>query len=620
MTDLSVVVLTWNTKDMTLACLKQLQMALREVDRRRGWSSEVIIVDNGSTDGTAVELRQRFPEMELQENEENLGFAAGMNGGLCRAEGETVLLLNSDAFLGAATIEACLDTLSLHEEAGMVGPRLLHPDGRIQRSVHSFPGVWSEILPRFLIEARHARRERSESGEEAQALPVDALRGAVLFVRRALIEEVGPLPEEYFFFLEETDWCWQARKKGWQVLYVPGAPALHLLGESSKRRELLSAGEVPVDVDGADAKAQTLGFFGGALQLRRELLAVAAPGRCPAQERRQSFGGGGRKKGDAKLPPASVIVNFVGAKEFSSACVEEVLQMSIPVAMETVAATALQDSERIETAFDDLKKAFGGNDCAPIGDLTYSIGVEVVPTIKWTGDYRKLKVTVQSPGDDVTDAAEAESIFNAALRNLGTMRVVADRGLEVGDQVVMDLSAVNKATGEEIEGIKQEKFNLDTGAARLNLPGLVDGIVGMKTGETREVPITMPDDWPQAFIRGVEATFTITLRELFQNDVPAPTDDIASKIYPDASTIDDAKAKILESQKATTAAMLEQTTNEALVDALAAICDALHRPHLTLFFERLRPAKLAAATTAWGSDPWVRAHRTLLALRRGLAF
>ena len=165
----------------------------------------------------------------------------------------------------------------------------------------------------------------------------------------------------------------------------------------------------------------------------------------------------------------------------------------------------------IETAFDDLKKAFGGNDCAPIGDLTYSIGVEVVPTIKWTGDYRKLKVTVQSPGDDVTDAAEAESIFNAALRNLGTMRAVADRGREVGDQVVVDLSAANKATGEEIEGIKQEKFNLDTGAARLNLPGLVDGIVGMKTGETREVPITMPDDWLQAFIRGVEATFTITV-------------------------------------------------------------------------------------------------------------
>ena len=284
--------------------------------------------------------------------------------------------------------------------------------------------------------------------------------------------------------------------------------------------------------------------------------------------------GGGRKKGDGKLPPASVIVNFVGAKEFASACVEEMLQVSIPVAMETVSATALQDSERIETAFDDLKLAFGGEDCLPVGDLTYSIGVEVVPTIKWTGDYRKLAVSVQSPGDDVTDAAEADSIFNAALRNLGTMRVVVDGGLEVGDQVVMDFSAVNASTGQEIEGIKQEKFNLDTGAARLNLPGLVDGIVGMKTGETREIKITMPQDWPQAFIRGVEANFTITLKELFQNDVPEPTDEIASQIYPDASTIDEAKAKILESQKAQTAAYLEQATNEALVDALAAICDA----------------------------------------------
>ena len=284
--------------------------------------------------------------------------------------------------------------------------------------------------------------------------------------------------------------------------------------------------------------------------------------------------GGGRKKGDGKLPPASVIVNFVGAKEFASACVEEMLQVSIPVAMETVSATTLQDSERIETAFDDLKLAFGGEDCLPVGDLTYSIGVEVVPTIKWTGDYRKLAVSVQSPGDDVTDAAEADSIFNAALRNLGTMRVVVDRGLEVGDQVVMDLSAVNASTGDEIEGIKQEKFNLDTGAARLNLPGLIDGIVGMKTGETREIKITMPQDWPQAFIRGVEANFTITLKELFQNDVPEPTDEIASQIYPDAATIDEAKAKILESQKAQTAAYLEQATNEALVDALAAICDA----------------------------------------------
>lgn len=163
-------------------------------------------------------------------------------------------------------------------------------------------------------------------------------------------------------------------------------------------------------------------------------------------------GGSRKKKTDGYLPPAGVLINFVGEKEFKSACVEEMLQNSIPAAMETVAATALQDSERIETAFDELVKAFSGQDCAPVGDLIYVISVEVVPTINWTGDYRKLKVTVTAPGDDETDALEAESLFKKQLRSLGTMRVVMDRGLQVRDQVVMDLDAVKADTGEAIEG------------------------------------------------------------------------------------------------------------------------------------------------------------------------
>ena len=111
--------------------------------------------------------------------------------------------------------------------------------------------------------------------------------------------------------------------------------------------------------------------------------------------------GGGRKKGDDKLPPANVIVNFVGEKEFKSACVEEMLQQSIPQAMQTVASVALQDSERIETPFDELFKAFSGKDASPVGDVIYGISCEVVPTITWNGDYRKLKVEVTAPSDDV---------------------------------------------------------------------------------------------------------------------------------------------------------------------------------------------------------------------------
>lgn len=284
--------------------------------------------------------------------------------------------------------------------------------------------------------------------------------------------------------------------------------------------------------------------------------------------------GGGRKKADAQLPPADVIINFVGEKTFKQTCVEEMLQRSIPKAMEVVAQTALQDSERIETAFEDLVKNFDNKLAEPSGDVSYSIICEVTPVIVWTGDYRKLKVVVTAPGDDASDAMEAEAVFNSQLRQLGTMRVVVDRGLEVGDQVVMDLDAADTTTNEPIEGIKQEKFSLDTGAAKINLPGLVDGLIGMKTGDTKTFPITMPSDWPQAFIRGVKADFTVTIKELFDNEVPEPTDDIAEKIFPEAKSIEDAKAKLLEMQQENTKAMLERITDEALVDALADICQA----------------------------------------------
>ena len=104
------------------------------------------------------------------------------------------------------------------------------------------------------------------------------------------------------------------------------------------------------------------------------------------------------------------------------------------------------------------------------------------------------------------------------LRDQGTMRVVIDRGMQAGDQVVMDLEAVNAATGDAIEGIKQERFQLDTAAARINLPGLIDGLVGMKPGETKTFPLTMPNDWPQDFVRGITADFTVKLTELFDNE------------------------------------------------------------------------------------------------------
>ena len=197
---------------------------------------------------------------------------------------------------------------------------------------------------------------------------------------------------------------------------------------------------------------------------------------------------GGRKKGANVLPPAGVIVNFVGEKEFGAACAEEMLQLSLPKAMEVVSATALQDSEKIETSFDDLLKAFSGKECEPTGDVIYSVTVEVVPTIKWTGDYRKLSVTVTSPGDDETDALEAEAIFNTRLRGLGTMRVVVDRGLEIGDQAVMDLEAVNAETRTPIDGDQAEEVQPGHGRGEGEPPGFDRRNHRDETGGAAHVP------------------------------------------------------------------------------------------------------------------------------------
>ncbi len=231
MTELSVVIVTWNTRDLAVSCIRRLQWELGELGAKSGIASEILVVDNGSTDGTGETLRQRFPGVDVIRLPENQGFAAGNNAAFRRASGRFVLLMNSDVEISCASLDRCVGVLRDSPRAGAVGPRLLFPDGRTQASVHGFPGLWDELVPR-----RWRGRAAGEFDVGASSVAsVDALRGAALFVRREVIENVGPLCEDYFFFLEETDWCWRMREAGWEVLFVPNATATHQLGASSKR-------------------------------------------------------------------------------------------------------------------------------------------------------------------------------------------------------------------------------------------------------------------------------------------------------------------------------------------------------------------------------------------------
>ena len=225
MADVAIVVLTYNG-------LPWVERALASVA-----GHETVVVDHGSTDGTLDLVRERFPDVRIVE-QENLGFGGGNNRGIAETDAPWVLLLNSDAWF--ADEDGLTRLLAFAEErpdAAVVGPRLRNTDGSLQRSVRGFPTLWglaTEYL--FLRKLRpgsrllnplYARGFDHESVREP-----DYLYGACLLVRRAAVEEVGGLDEDFFMFSEETEWCYRFRQAGWSVVFAPVADVVHVGGAS----------------------------------------------------------------------------------------------------------------------------------------------------------------------------------------------------------------------------------------------------------------------------------------------------------------------------------------------------------------------------------------------------
>ncbi|MCL5104332.1 MAG: glycosyltransferase family 2 protein [Armatimonadetes bacterium] len=238
---LSIIIVNWNTRELLLRCVESIRQSIK------GLSHEIIVIDNGSTDGSVEAVRARFPDAHLIANDTNLGFAAANNLGLEKATGEIVLLLNPDTTVPPDAIGSMLDFLSGHPEVGIVGPRLVGSDGEPQiSSFGMFPSVteaalhalriWriaprSSLAKRFLV--------RPEEGEDwAYAAH---LLGACLLMPRKVIDEIGGFDEGFFLFLEETDLCCRARKAGYKLAYYTGASIVHL-GEQSMQNILNRSG------------------------------------------------------------------------------------------------------------------------------------------------------------------------------------------------------------------------------------------------------------------------------------------------------------------------------------------------------------------------------------------
>lgn len=236
MTDLSIVVLTWNTRDLVLDCLASIEReVLSRTDPGR-IEVETLVVDNGSADGTVEAVRARFPWAQLIPLPRNVGFAAGNNAGLRKISGRHAVLLNSDTVVLRDAFETCVRWLDAHPDVGVVGPQLLNPDLTKQNCIHNYPSLVTELVPKSLLEWLFPRRFPSKRFEHREPIDVEAVLGACLFVRREVLEQVGSMPEDYFFFLEETDWCWRIRDAGWRVVHVPEARVVHVHGAATKKK------------------------------------------------------------------------------------------------------------------------------------------------------------------------------------------------------------------------------------------------------------------------------------------------------------------------------------------------------------------------------------------------
>lgn len=230
-TDVSVVIVSWNTRALTLACLDSLPASAGAA------SHDVWVVDNASADGTVTAIRQMHPMARVIANAGNPGFAAANNQGIAASSGRYVLLLNSDTVAPPGAIERLVRFADAHPAAGVVGPQLLNADGTFQGSFADFPSLRSELLSASGLGVRLYGRWFPNYGPQQSraSRAVDWVQGACMLVRRSAIAQVGGMDEQYHMYSEETDWCLRMRRAGWECWFTPEAQILHHGGQSTRQ-------------------------------------------------------------------------------------------------------------------------------------------------------------------------------------------------------------------------------------------------------------------------------------------------------------------------------------------------------------------------------------------------
>ncbi|KAK1430930.1 hypothetical protein QVD17_14059 [Tagetes erecta] len=266
--------------------------------------------------------------------------------------------------------------------------------------------------------------------------------------------------------------------------------------------------------------------------------------------------------------PEEVIVSYIGKDGVRKATVEAILKKTLPHAMSSVEGRAFEDSMRITTTFSEMEKTY-----ASLNIIRYDVVVDVAPEVKWVPEdgYKNLKAVVELDSEiDAKTTAERE--LKRRYKTLSTMRLVKNRGLQVGDVAVLDISATTvEQDGSEVKDVPaagSKGFQLDTEDGDTVLPGFIDSIIGIQGGETRSFPLAFPDSWKQEDLRGLPCQFTVECRELLYRDLPEMNDDIADKLLPGCTTIEQVKKSLLEKCIELEQTAKDQATDNAILDQL----------------------------------------------------
>jgi GT2 family glycosyltransferase len=234
---LSIVIVSWNTRQLVVNCLKSLE------NSRLTIPMEIILVDNASSDDTVECVRKQFPETKIIQNDANLGFARANNLGLEISTGEFVALINSDVEVSEGSLEKMIAYMRQEPSVGMLGPKMILRDGSVGRSCYRFPTVWRWFREALSLDTLLGKTAKFQDFEMSdfkydRTTEVDVLTGWFWMVRRKAIEQIGFLDPQFFMYGEDIDWPKRFHDAGWKVVFFSEANAVHYCGASSDRAPL----------------------------------------------------------------------------------------------------------------------------------------------------------------------------------------------------------------------------------------------------------------------------------------------------------------------------------------------------------------------------------------------